>query len=235
MSIRILTCIIFISVFFAGCKNNNSNSGTLQIKLSHKVDNNAFQLDTMAYTCDAGYKYQVTKLNYYLSDFIFTKSDGSQYKCDSVFYVDAALDPNNILVFPNVAPGNYTKLNFCLGLDSIHDISNALPTTMNNINMQWPDMMGGGYHFMKLEGHYIDSTGTWGYAMHLGKNKNLVHIQLTRAFSISENNTGNLNLVMNINQWFRNPIYDFDKDGNYSMNNDTALYKLCLNGSNIFN
>lgn len=234
MSVRLSFIILSVAVLFAGCHSGNNN-GTLQIKLSHKVDNSALQFDTMAYTCDAGYKYQVTKLNYYLSGFVFTRSDGSSYRSDSVFYVDASQDPGNILVFKNFAPGNYTKVTFYLGLDSMHNISNILPLTMNNINMQWPDMMGGGYHFMKLEGHYIDSSGTWGFAMHLGKNKNLVHIQLNKSFSISENGSGNLSLTMNINQWFRNPVYDFDKDGNYAMNNDTALYKLCLNGSNVFN
>jgi hypothetical protein len=100
--------------------------------------------------------------------------------------------------------------------------------------MAWPDMMGGGYHFMKLEGSYVDSTGTYGYAMHVGKNAYLVNCTMSHHFDL---NTG-LNakeLVMNVNEWFKNPaIYDFNVDGNYSMGVMAAMTKLKNNGTDIF-
>ena len=36
--------------------------------------------------------------------------------------------------------------------------------------MAWPDVMGGGYHFLKLEGHYKKDSLLAGYAMHIGQN-----------------------------------------------------------------
>ena len=236
MFLRVLVFITLSMFLLAGCKKNETQTGTLQINLSYKVDNRALQFDTVAYTCDAGYTYEVTRLNYYLSNFVFTKSDGSQYQSDKVFYVDASQVAENTLMFGNFAAGNCTGVNFVLGLDSAHNISDLLPATTENINMLWPGIMGDGYHFMKLEGHYNDTSGTVGFAMHLGRNNNRVHIQINRSINITGNSTTNTNLIMNINEWFRNPaLYDFKTDGSYSMSNDSAMHKLCTNGTDIFN
>jgi hypothetical protein len=53
-----------------------------------------------------------------------------------------------------------------------------LSTTLDNLNMAWPTAMGGGYHFLKMEGHYLDSLNTnQGYAIHIGKNENLMPVK----------------------------------------------------------
>lgn len=236
MVFRLSFILLIFCFVVSGCKKEEENEAALQISISHKVDSQPLQMNSMMYTCDAGYQYEVTKLNYYLSHFVFTKSDGSRYESDTVLYVDAAPGNSNTLLLENFPPGNYTGVSFYLGLDSVRNITNGLPTTTENINMIWPDVMGGGYHFMKLEGHYKDNNGTYGFAIHLGKNSHLVLIHLNRSFGISANNPAQLNLTMNINEWFRNPeVYDFNADGNYSMSNDTAMNKLSVNGSDIFN
>ena len=49
--------------------------------------------------------------------------------------------------------------------------------------MAWPTAMGGGYHFMKVEGHYLDTSNTiQGFAIHLGKNNNLVNVLINQYF-----------------------------------------------------
>ncbi len=190
----------------------------------------------MQYTSDAGYNYEITRLNYYLSGFVFRMTDGSEFKSDVVFYIDAKQPSYNDILFPDFSKGSCAQISFFVGVDSLKNKTDSLLATTDNINMLWPDMMGGGYHFMKLEGHYIDTSGTHGFAMHLGKNKNLVRIMLDSPDINSTGNTANLNLTMNINEWFRNPqIYDFNKDGSYSMGNDSSLQTLANNGTDIFN
>jgi hypothetical protein len=40
---------------------------------------------------------------------------------------------------------------------------------------------------------------------------------------------------MNVAEWFKNPaIYDFNADGNYSMNSMAAMLKLKNNGTDVF-
>ncbi|MFN8298916.1 MAG: MbnP family protein [Chitinophagales bacterium] len=235
LSICLLLLVTGISTF-TSCKKEGSLTGTLQTTVSYNVDGLPLLYDSLIYHNDAGNLYGINKLNYYLSGFHFKKASGSVYSSPEVFYLEAFNPGTNQFTFKDVPSGDYTEISFYLGLDSVHNLTDALPATLENINMAWPDMMGGGYHFMKFEGHAQDSAGTYGFAMHLGKNANLVSITLNRAFSITEDQPATLPLHMNINEWFRGPsIYNFETDGNYSMSNDAAMLKLKNNGSDIFN
>lgn len=236
MSLRIIITALVIIIFVGGCKKNNVDSANLQLKLTYRIDNKQLEFDTMQYVCDAGYNYEVTRLNYYLSGFVFSMQDGSNYSSSKVFYIDARQASMNNLSFEKFPSGTCTQISFYVGLDSVKNQTDSLPMTVDNINMGWPDMMGGGYHFMKLEGHYRDSSTNYGFAMHLGKNKNLVPIIVSNPVIVHDGNAVETTLSMNINEWLRNPlIYDFKTDGSYSMNNDTAMQKLCINGTDIFN
>lgn len=102
--------------------------------------------------------------------------------------------------------------------------------------MAWPDAMGGGYHFMKMEGYFLDKSGLNknGYAMHLGNNFNLIKVDINIPISIT-GETQNKTLTMNINEWYKNPsFYDFEIDGNYSMGVPNAMSKLAQNGKDVF-
>ena len=242
----------FISLLFipilvlSSCKKDNDEEPTptptpvketnLIINLYYNVDGENVFFDTIHYFNEAGNNYSISKLQYYLSAFKFIKSDGTPVQKDDVFYVDIRDQSTNKITFKNFTEGNYTGIQFILGLDSAHNITNALPNTIENINMAWPDPMGGGYHFMKLEGHFYSGTSTFGYAMHLGLNPYKIDIDLNKSFNATKDINNNITLNMNINEWFKNPqIYDFNVDGNYSMGNMAAMMKLTMNGKDIFN
>jgi hypothetical protein len=100
--------------------------------------------------------------------------------------------------------------------------------------MEWPVLMGGGYHFMMLEGHFADSSGTPGFAMHLGTNASLCPVNITDTFSLTQDDF-TLHINMNINEWFRTPyVYDFNVDGNYIMGNIQSMSKIAANGFDAF-
>lgn len=234
MNVKFVFFIIWITLSFQSCKKENSK--TLQVQLHYKVDSQPLLFDTIAYQCEAGYQYGVTRLYYYLSNFRFTMSNGSEYQDNTVYYVDASKNARNTLSMENFPSGDCTKLTFYIGLDSVQNKTDSLPATFDNINMGWPDAMGGGYHFMKLEGHFRDSSGTSGYAMHLGKNQFAVLIEILNPVVVSQEDKKVIDLTMNIAEWFRNPnIYDFKVNGSYSMNSDAAMQVLSANGKDVFN
>ena len=233
-------------ILFSSCKKDKdedpvptppaAKETNLILNLNYNVDGSAIIFDTIQYQNEAGNQYSISKLHYYLSGFTFIKSDGNAINTDNVFYVDIANSSTNKLTFKNFPVGNYTAIQFHIGLDSVHNITNALPNTIENINMAWPEPMGGGYHFMKLEGHFISGTSTFGYAMHLGLNPYLVSPSVNKTFSVTKDVNNNINLNMNINEWYKNPlIYDFNVDGNYSMGSMPAMMKLANNGVDVFN
>lgn len=209
-------------------------SAALAFQLSYHVDQVALQKDTLIYTNEAGYKYSVTRLQYFISKISLIKPDSSKLLIYDYQYADA-FDASTANFTSNKAPaGDYIGVWFYIGVDSVHNIPFGLPSNTNNNNMEWPVAMGGGYHEIKLEGRYSDSVSTPGYAMHVGTNGFQIPVALYAPVHIK----GELvpfALRMNVNEWFRNPnTYNFSKDGNYTMGIMAAMKKLSENGKDVF-
>lgn len=234
-NIIIYMFIVSYFIFLTGCKKSSSSEDEqpATMELSFSVDNSILEFNTIKYLNAAGNNFSVSKLHCYLSNFQIENSDGTIYHFDDIIYVEAS-SAKSLSNFSSLPLGNYRRISFLIGLDSAHNTEHALPHTVENDNMAWPASMGGGYHFIKLEGNFINASQTFGYAMHLGLNRNCVAINISKQFTItSESNTIQLN--MNINEWFKNPmIYDFNIDGNYSMSDSTAMAKLSQNGADVF-
>lgn len=233
-------------LFFVSCKKDETDTPTptppavketnLIINLGYNVDGETVTFDTIRYANQAGNQYSISRLHYYLSAFKFIKNDGTEIETQDVFYIDARISSTNKLIFKNFPVGDYTAIEFLIGLDSTHNITGALPNTIENINMAWPEPMGGGYHFMKLEGHFVSGANTFGYAMHIGLNPYVVDAGTIKMFNVQKDMNNNISLNMNINEWYKNPyVYDFDIDGNYSMGSMPAMMKLAANGKDVFN
>lgn len=230
--IGLSTLLAFVAL--SSCKKEEKKSGDVTISVAHRMDGVQAVMDTLAFQHPAGYPYSVTRLQYYLSGFRFKKSDGSMHSSAEVLYFDMDRPEFSSGKLFNIPAGEYESVTFYLGLDSNQNKTAALPATTENVNMAWPDPMGGGYHFMKFEGYYKNNKGTYGYAMHLGRNANLVTITLPLS-QFEVNGNRDMKLIMNLQEWFKNPaLYDFDVDGNYSMGSMPAMQKLKTNGSDIF-
>ncbi len=237
---KYLFVFLGMSILFS-CKKDKDdvvpNGGTvnsLNINLSYEVDGQALLFDTLLYTNDASSQFGVSRMWYYLSRIYLIKSDSSTVFLKDFQFIDAARISTNQIKLSAIPPGNYIGMKFNIGLDSSQNITNALPLTTDNLNMEWPVQMGGGYHFMKFEGHASDTTGDYGFAMHLGLNPYLVKCSIWSPIVVPIGDA-NINMVMNLNEWFRNPeIYDFNVDGNYSMGVMDAMIKLKNNGSDVF-
>ena len=101
--------------------------------------------------------------------------------------------------------------------------------------MAWPDVMGGGYHFLKLEGHYKKDSLLAGYAMHIGQNGFRVSVGLHCNLILPQNGDADFNMTMNVNEWFKNPnIYNFNTDGVFTMGDTILMKKLLQNGADVF-
>lgn len=209
-------------------------ASAVTFSLLHEVDGVPLVFNSQWYDHPAGgYTYSVTRLFYYLSDIRLVRSDSSELRLVDYIYVDAAQSQYCSFTAASVPLGDYIGLKFNIGLDSVLNQTDALPATAENQGMEWPVPMGGGYHFMKFEGYYLD-TVQHGFAMHLGRNSNLVPVGIWQRVAI-QSATKTLKLSMNMNEWFRNPaIYDFNVDGPSSMGSMPAMMKLAMNGKDVF-
>lgn len=234
-----LALLACIAVVFNACKKDNEEepapvANTLNVQLTFNHDGTPVQFDTIMFQQAAGYPMSITRLQFYISNIQLIKEDSTLVDISDYQYVDAREATTHAFKLTLPVTGHFVGLKLQLGLDSAHNISDALPALSEHQNMAWPEMMGGGYHFMKFEGQYVDSTGTFGYAMHVGTNPYLVDCVIPAHFNLTTGNN-TIGLSMNVNEWFKNPaIYDFNIDGNYSMGVMAAMMKLKQNGIDIF-
>ncbi|MCK9481693.1 MAG: hypothetical protein M0R38_08045 [Bacteroidia bacterium] len=230
----ILLTTALVSIW--GCKKEpKTGNGNINAKVTYNVDGTALITDTFAYTSAAGYSYKISRMEYFLSGFKLKHENGTMYSSNKILYLNALKPATNSFSLKEIPSGKYTEIYFYFGLDSAHNISRTLDANIDMANMSWPDMMGGGYHFMKFEGTYKNNNKDEGFAMHIGNNKNLIEIHIKHNVEITIDNTTTLNLALNLNEWFKNPeVYDFVLDGSYSMNNPVAMQKLKRNGVDIF-
>lgn len=226
--------IVFLIVLLYGCREISTmpEYAAVSIRLDHRCNGLPLEFDTIKYNCAAGFNYDISRLQYYISNITFKRNDGFSFRDKGIYYVDAA-DPSTWeIAVDSIPPGSYQSVDLNIGIDAARNLSGYLPNTIENANMAWPDLMGGGYHMLKLEGHYV-SGPVYGYAMHTGSNPALTSCSMPcQATFTYINHTGTLS--MEINQWFQDPyVYNFNTDGNYTMGNDTLMQKLSVNGRDV--
>lgn len=155
--------ILFVVVLLASCKKDDSSLFDSNIKadLSVEFDNIAgasdLQLNTGTYTNSSGEAFTVTKLKYYVSNFVVTKTDGTVYTVpqDSCYFlIDESAGTEDAPVL-HVPEGEYKTISFMVGVDSLRSTADAdkrtgvLDTTANS------DMFenaNSGYIFFNMEG-----------------------------------------------------------------------------------
>ena len=176
-----------------------------------------------------------------MSNITFTKSDGSKKVISQPMYVNAedasTTTVNNAI---ELTSGTYESIGLTFGIDSNMNVTDTL-TSVEEVAMAWPEMNGGGYHYMKLEGTY-DSLGVDGvtknYAIHTGGIMGNPHdfsvVFDNSAFTINEDGL-DLIITMDINEWYTDPNnYDFEEHGHMIMMNMAAQMELRANGPSVF-
>ncbi|MDZ4759033.1 MAG: MbnP family protein [Bacteroidota bacterium] len=223
-------------VFAFSCKKNPiviEPNPKFTISLNHVVETSHLSLYKDWYTNQAGNKYRVRHLRYFISNIVLKRNTGNNVFLPVHWLVDVESELSTVRTWLQNVEGNYNGISFFIGVDSASNVTDALGSNLEVQNMAWPDMMGGGYHFLQFEGDYV-SKDTVGFAMHLGRNSQLVKIDINKDFSVLKNGT-NLKLTMDLSEWFKNPYtYNFDTDGNYIMGIDSLMQKISKNGNDVF-
>lgn len=230
------TISLLLTLLVFSCrKSDEKRSGILKIEVNHQVDGKPLAWDTLAYKNAAGNTYSIERLQYFLSDLRFYSNRQQVAYVDTVIYVDAHIPERSTILLEDFPFRYVDSVSFLIGVAPKHNITGSLSTTMETAVMDWPEMMGGGYHFLKLEGRWTDNSETPGFAMHLGKQGYQVNAGMRCTYLHKENVTNPLVMTMNVNEWFRDPDnYDLSKDGVYTMGNDALMLKLKNNGTDVF-
>lgn len=253
--------ILSIGILFSACKEDEpeetvDTSGKIIFNFNHFINDGPVLFDTLLYTNAAGNPYLVNEIQYFISDVTLFNQNGSEILIDdwkAIHYVDTDI-PNSHRweVFDKIPAGTYDSINFTFGIADEKNISYMFVNPPESF-MFWPEFLGGGYHYMKLNGKWLEEgqqTQTTPFDFHLGRGQvyysypdsitgfipNDFKVSLPHSdFSMSSNNIVEFDIVMHIENWFKNPhIYDHDVWGGYIMQNQDAMQVVKENGWNVF-
>lgn len=129
------------------------------------------------YTNTNGDTLQFSIFNYYISNVVLVKEDGTRYVVpkDASYFLCKHEDPTSRLItIPNVPAGDYTKLEFVVGVDSAKSVSpiaertGVLDPATGASGHYWS--WNSGYIFMKMEGTSpsAPAAGNYHFEYHIG-------------------------------------------------------------------
>ena len=246
--------VIVLALLAVACTKPKEKA-EISLNLGYEVNGKPLVTDTLSYKNEAGNQFLITEIQWFLSnielkneagDWITLHQPGLADTLDisRIYYIDTDIPESQTLHSSPVEIGHYTAIRFTFGLDEI-DNQTGLFTDPPESEMFWPDKLGGGYHYMKLNGKYLDAEGRLApLAIHLGIGQNedctefyqnYFIVELPIDFTVKANTENQLDLTMVVDNWFRNPhTIDFNELGSHIMQNQTAQRLLNGNGKDVF-
>jgi hypothetical protein len=232
-----------ILVGYSGCKKDDPEepevaNTEVQVNFHHFVDGSVVEMDTLKYLSALGDTYSVRTIKYFITRLTFHRSGKSDVMLKDMHYVEEGLDDTKTHVYSAKIPsGTYTGVSFTYGFVNADNISYMFANPPE-YQMFWPENMGGGYHYQKIEGQYLVDGIRKFYNFHSGGLDDVdysIHIDLPNSGFTVVNNQVTIDLTMEIANWFSNPTdWDFDYFGAAIMGNHEAQETIQKNGVDVF-
>lgn len=254
MKIHVILLSLILVMVLAACKKDKTTTvkARMHIHFVHKVDGEPLIKDQMIYTNAAGNVYEVTEVMYFISDLKLHRNDGTVVEpatWDDIHYIDTNIPSTFTWNLPGDIPaGIYDSITFIFGISEEKNES-FMFVNPPEVNMAWPDMLGGGYHYMMLNGWWLGSGEIrQSYNFHLGIGQIYENGSITgfvqnyfavkpigSGFEVEDGMFIEASLTMHIENWFQNPhIYDHNHWGGAIMQNQAAMQMGCENGRDVF-
>ncbi len=252
-----LTAFALISLLIT-CKEEDPEPGKITLTFTETVDTASLAFDTVSYVNEAGNEYVVTELQYFISNLTLYYNDGTKYEIsdsDGIHYVDSDIAETKYWAVTDDVPSGYVdSLVFTFGLDEETNVSGLFVNPPES-NMFWPDELGGGYHYMKMNGKWMDvnaQLNMFNYHLGIGQTydttgqvtgfvqnffKVSVYLPVYSSFiiKVNPNETTALGINMNVNSWFTTPhTWDWNNMPAMMMQNQEVMNTACENGFDVF-
>ena len=248
--------VLLLALLATAC-TKHVEKAEIDLNIRYEVNGQPLVTDSLCYVNEAGNPFLITEIQWFLSDIQLLGQDGDWHALkqrwatdsiaeltESIFYIDTDIPESQTLHGKKIPVGHYTTLRFTFGLDE-NDNQTGLFNNPPESEMFWPDVLGGGYHYMKLNGKYVGSEGRLKpMAIHLGIGQNedctefyqnYFIVELPIDFNVAANTENQLDLTMVVDNWFSNPhTIDFNEFGSHIMQNQTAQRLLNGNSKDVF-
>lgn len=241
-NLKLLLAAIIITTI-TSCDNDNPapTSGNIRFNFTHNWDGDnvtADDFNIMQFTNANGQQMSVSKLRYLISNIILHKTDGSAIPIDGYLLVDLSTQATFAFV-TNIPFDTYASISFTFGFNEADNID-GFYADLNSASWNWPETLGGGYHFMQLEGMYQNGLVNSPYAYHMGTAKLAPGVFEANHFEVFINGftlttDATVEIKMNLAEWFKNPnTWDLDTYNIDLMSNYDAQILMNENGDSVF-
>lgn len=246
--------LLFIaSAFVFGCNNDDNNpqpvpNATVEFTFTHNWDGDVIEnsdFDLLQYFNANGEQMSISKLVYLISDVTFTNlSTAVSYDAGDYNLINVR-EGTNLTFTPGIEiPEGEYLVTFTFGFDD-EDNQDGVYPDLNSADGGWnvPMMLGGGYHYMRLEGKFVDNTSAQAnYAYHTIRANDNTTTPITlqdTSFEVSlgqitVGSTTSVEIQMNVAEWFKSPNqWDLNQLNTVLMPNFDAQIMMYENGSNF--
>lgn len=220
-------------------------TGTVLLKFVHQAGNalisKGFRNGPWPYMNAAGNSFNVERLRYYVSSFV-VEGPGGEKTYDRVHFVDFE-DPSTWEVkLTDLPPGHYQSIGFTFGLDDTHNVPLDQVRYAGADPMSWPPTMGGGYHYMQLEGWFLDASGvSTAFHTHTGRlvdgsgtHPHDFPVVVVPHFDSQAGQQTSVEIIMDVNHWYDDPLIDLQDHTSNIMGNTVEQDRVQANGVNVF-
>ena len=245
MKMKLLIIIAIISLVSCSSDEEKASDILISVTNSQNWDGENItvsDLGTTEFIDENGEILKIERLRYLISKVILTNSNGDEIEIGTYKLVDLA-DNNTLNYATNIVipPGTYTGISFVYGFNEEDNTDQAYPD-LNTASWSWPEMLGGGYHFMQLDGTFTSPTNIspLPFNYHNGTarisegvfEQNFIRVNVD-GLSIDSNT--NIDIKMNLAEWFKNPkTWDLNLLNTGLMGNYDAQIKMNENGQSVF-
>ena len=243
--------ILLITLFtLMSCSEDSekvSSQTNITFNFSHTWDDipvTSADFNDIKFINENGEQLNIELLRYLISRITFTSNNNEKLVLNGYNLVDVTNNQNLSFTSSTLIPqGTYRDLSFTFGFNNQDNSENY--EDLNSASWSVPAMLGGGYHYMQMDGKFINNEDEeQGYNYHAiravdnpGDNPTFpqdtfFNVSLGEV-TISNNTT--FNIEMNIAEWFKNPNkWDLNVFNQVLMPNSEAQIEMYENGQNVF-
>lgn len=206
-------------------------------------------------TSPSGQSITIEEIRYFISKVYLIEADGARVPLteadgNGCHYIDGAMATTKSWTVKDVPCGHYVGIGFTYGLDETDNVPHRFVNPPESL-MFWPEALGGGYHYMQINGKWLAAaeaehlpyglhTGigqTWTDGVPTAFHHNYVRLEFpdTTSLFLTMDNSVSLTVDMDVMQWLTDPHpWDFATEGTAIMQNQNAQQILKENAWNVF-
>ena len=250
MKNKILIALAFMTFVLSSCLSSDDSTTTFQdltFNFTHNWDGTPVtdaDFNDLKYVNENGETVSIERLRYLISRIVFVDVNSEVYPFNGYFLTDVG-EQNLSFTIGQALPAGTYQVSFIFGFNEIDNID-GIYQDLNSRSWNVPSMLGGGYHYMQLDGKYTgpSTTGPENFNYHT-----IRAVDTTDPDNLVFQNTfftvalGQVTIVgdtaieirMNVAEWFKNPnIWDLNVLNTVLMPNFDAQLMMNENGQNVF-